>query len=385
MTNINLWGEIFHRAESLVPLIYLVISCYIIYLCFLKKELPKRERKKLSFIALTFMGVFVLMTSRVLICLTTGYSDDFLTKPILAANLIQIFLPLQIYNRIRAVGKEADYSSLTLISSAIFILNILFMAFMFYYRIESNLILMIIISLILTVSFSAVIISGVKFYRLKVESDEDTFQKLINLSFLLGITLLLIAAYLLYIIYGNSGARINLFEAAFSILNFFIVIKLLSPYLNTGSFDIVLDDDKAKQILSGERRLNEETKNEEIRDRLIKYFESEKPYLRSDITIQEVSLYLYTNKSYISRVINDSYGHNFSQFVNYYRIEEAKRLFHNDTKLSIQQLCDLSGFGSMATFTIAFRFFVGRSPADWCKDQKMKMYHEKEYGKDCRR
>ena len=71
-------------------------------------------------------------------------------------------------------------------------------------------------------------------------------------------------------------------------------------------------------------------------------------------------------------MINENFDSNFSQFVNQHRVEEAKRLFADDTKLSIQQLCDLSGFGSTATFTMAFRIFTGKTPADWCREYKIK-------------
>ena len=110
----------------------------------------------------------------------------------------------------------------------------------------------------------------------------------------------------------------------------------------------------------------------DLRDRILKYFEEEKPYLKADLTIHEVALYLYSNKTYISRVINDSFGLNFNQFVNKFRIEEAKRLYGKNRALSVNRLCALSGFGSMATFTISFRIFTGTSPAEWCKNYRIK-------------
>ena len=106
------------------------------------------------------------------------------------------------------------------------------------------------------------------------------------------------------------------------------------------------------------------------------YFETEKPYLNPRLTITEVALYLYSNKTYLSRLINDHYNNNFSQFVNYYRIQVAKELFLKDNRMTIHQLCDLSGFGSMATFTMAFRLNVGNSPAEWCKEQKIKRQND---------
>lgn len=114
-------------------------------------------------------------------------------------------------------------------------------------------------------------------------------------------------------------------------------------------------------------------RDDNIRRRLIKYFEEEKPYLRADLSINEVASYLYSNKSYVSRVINDHFKKNFNQFVNFYRIEEAKRIFMTDRSLSITNWYQKAGFGSMASFCISFRIYTGASPADWCKEQKSKI------------
>lgn len=114
-------------------------------------------------------------------------------------------------------------------------------------------------------------------------------------------------------------------------------------------------------------------RDDNIRRRLIKYFEEEKPYLRADLSINEVASYLYSNKSYVSRVINDHFKKNFNQFVNFYRIEEAKRIFLIDRSLSITNWYQKAGFGSMASFCISFRIYTGASPADWCKEQKSKI------------
>lgn len=138
----------------------------------------------------------------------------------------------------------------------------------------------------------------------------------------------------------------------------------LSEHYRSGYFD--------HSIHSGNFCI-EQNKIEELRARLIKYFEEEKPYLRSNLTINEVSLNLYTNKTYLSRVINESMNKNFNQLLNNYRIDEAKRLFFQNQNISMEDLCVKSGFGSMASFTIAFRIYAGTSPSDWCKDQKVKI------------
>ena len=378
MLNFNLWGEIFHRAESLIPLIYLVISAYIVYLCILRKELPFKERQTLIVLSLTVSGIFILQLLRMAMPYYEGFSEFVDAKPLLIANLIQLFLPIQVYNKVHLSNKEINFKLYTLTPLLALGLNIILIMILSNYSINASKALISTIIMISAINMSIIVFSVIKLFQAIPKYDANASQKFLNDAFLLILAVILSLIYIFYIVSVKVETRINGFEVALSFVNFLIILKLLYPYIKYHPQEILIENDPTKVSHPGERRIGDEGKNEEIRDRLVQYFEKEKPYLRSDITIQEVSLYLYTNKTYISRVINDCYGHNFNQFVNFYRIEEAKRLFFGDTKLSIQQLCDLSGFGSMATFTIAFRFYVGRSPADWCKDQKMKIYHEKE-------
>lgn len=110
--------------------------------------------------------------------------------------------------------------------------------------------------------------------------------------------------------------------------------------------------------------------------RLINYLEKEKPYLRHKLTIADVSADLYTNKTYVSRAINEFSNINFNQLINQYRINEAKRIFYENPDISMEELCSQSGFGSMAAFSVAFRLYANATPSDWCKSQKIKLRNE---------
>jgi AraC-like DNA-binding protein len=139
------------------------------------------------------------------------------------------------------------------------------------------------------------------------------------------------------------------------------------------------NDDLNAEIRNDSKLLKlEDSKANDLKERLVRYFEKEKPYLNKDLSINEVSLYLYTNKTYLSKIINDNMGQNFNQFINSFRIEEVQRLFQENNNISIQELCKLSGFGCMASFTIAFRIFLGSSPADWCKANRNQLDNNEE-------
>jgi len=185
---------------------------------------------------------------------------------------------------------------------------------------------------------------------------------------------------ILFVLFDVKYLYIRIILFVFSILNSLLFLKITMPY-NAKGLLIDSDDNDNLAHLKEERhkvnrQLSDKIKSDELYGRLLKYFEKEKPFLKQDLKITEVALYLYSNKTYLSRIINDKNNQNFNQFVNSYRIEEVKNLFNENDKLNIQELCYMSGFGSMATFSIAFRFQLGYTPADWCKEQKMRIHNE---------
>lgn len=107
-----------------------------------------------------------------------------------------------------------------------------------------------------------------------------------------------------------------------------------------------------------------------VRTRLLYLFESEKPYLSPNLSINDVAQKLYTNTSYLSRLLNNMMDVNFNEFINNYRIKEAMRLFKEDTSLSLKELCDKSGFRNSSSFNNAFRLNTGYTPGEWCRKVK---------------
>ena len=110
-----------------------------------------------------------------------------------------------------------------------------------------------------------------------------------------------------------------------------------------------------------------------IYERLLGYFEKHKPYLRSDLTINDIVDVVYTNKLYISKAISHCTGRNFCQFVNYYRITHAVELFRADPMLKVVELSAQSGFNSTTSFSAAFRLYMGEKPGDWCRMERARL------------
>jgi AraC-like DNA-binding protein len=111
----------------------------------------------------------------------------------------------------------------------------------------------------------------------------------------------------------------------------------------------------------------------DIYERVVEYFEREKPFLNGDLTINEVVSVVFTNKLYISRAISQYTGRNFCQFVNYYRIVHSLELFRQNPSMKISDLALQSGFNSAVSFGMAFNLFMGQKPGDWCRRERYRL------------
>ena len=114
-----------------------------------------------------------------------------------------------------------------------------------------------------------------------------------------------------------------------------------------------------------------------LKERLLNYFENEKPYLSKDLSMQEVAMRLFTNKSYLSKTINVEMNKNFRELVNYFRVREAMRIFSASPDISMSELRDMCGFNNNASFTSAFKLNTGCTPGEWCRDMKSKLQEER--------
>ncbi len=110
----------------------------------------------------------------------------------------------------------------------------------------------------------------------------------------------------------------------------------------------------------------------ELYERIVEYFESEKPFLDNQLTINDVVKVVFSNKVYISRAISQFTGRNFCQFVNYYRISYSVECFRTNPNLKVNELAEISGFNSVVSYNMAFRLFMNENPSDWCRKERHK-------------
>ena len=124
---------------------------------------------------------------------------------------------------------------------------------------------------------------------------------------------------------------------------------------------------EAPQILSEEPKPATESAYTEYHKQLDAWMKTEKPFLNPDFRLMDISDVLPMNRTYLSHLINVEYGCTFYQFVNRYRINEAKHLLRERPYLTIQDVARLSGFSSRIVFTNAFIKDTGMAPREWAK------------------
>ncbi len=107
-------------------------------------------------------------------------------------------------------------------------------------------------------------------------------------------------------------------------------------------------------------------KKKDIKEKLLHYFEQNKPYLQSELSMDILSRELNIPKHQLTEVLNTEIGKNFFQFVNNYRIEAVKSMLADKkNKYSIEAIGYECGFNSKSAFFTVFKNLTGQTPLEY--------------------
>lgn len=101
--------------------------------------------------------------------------------------------------------------------------------------------------------------------------------------------------------------------------------------------------------------------------RIEHWVSTEKPYLKPDITIEVLANELNMSVKELSVTINRHFQMNFYEYINQYRIEEAKKSLVNEQNKSITEIFYAVGFNSKSVFNTFFKKSVGMTPSQYRK------------------
>ncbi len=101
------------------------------------------------------------------------------------------------------------------------------------------------------------------------------------------------------------------------------------------------------------------------KNQIIEIMSLEKPYFNSTFTLNKLSKQISLPTYLTSYVINKGFRSNFSDFVNSYRIDEAKTKLTSSAyyHIKIAEVAYECGFNTLSSFNIAFKKNVGITPS----------------------
>ena len=110
-------------------------------------------------------------------------------------------------------------------------------------------------------------------------------------------------------------------------------------------------------------------KKKEILLRLKKNMEKNKVYLNPDLTLTKLAESTAIPAKHLSQIINEEYELNFNDFINRYRVDEAKRKLVDPAAkdFKLLRIAFEAGFNSKSVFNIAFKKSTGVSPSEFRK------------------
>lgn len=155
-------------------------------------------------------------------------------------------------------------------------------------------------------------------------------------------------------------ANINLIISVFAlfVICWFVLKALYQPKLFLGV-------DKNLTTLKKVQKSTTET--DQTLKLLSEYMSTEKPYLDPELNLQKLAIGLNLPEKQLSQLINKHIGKHFFDYVNEYRINDAKTLLKEQTELTVLEILYQIGFNSKSSFYTAFKKETLQTPLAYRK------------------
>lgn len=208
---------------------------------------------------------------------------------------------------------------------------------------------------------------GIEFFRFRKKSVDMPSVRLLNLLSLI------IIIYFLFNQFSNpiykgvhkiSGYSMVEWPVDIGFLSLLVLLfSILALMVNTGS-TLFPSAKYARSSLST-------SSYQDIVERAKRMVEDGMLYKKESLTLSELSIMMGTNSKYLSQSINAKLQCSFVDFVNGYRVEEAKRLMLDRTNRSftLEAIGSLAGFKSKSVFFRAFKKATGMTPNQFLTSQ----------------
>ena len=234
------------------------------------------------------------------------------------------------------------------------------------------------------ITYSILILIILSKYRHEIKNFQSNIDKAVLKSLTVGTVLIFISW-----IIGSIAVNLELLDL-FENIDFFVFVYLILvlviyfiSYVAITSPEVFklehrtlsIDFFTALEIVGKDPHVNTEDEKlddinanlKEENNSLIQFMEREKPYLNSDLGLQELADKSGILRYHLSAIIKQEHKMNFYEFINSYRVEEVKRLMVEpaNRNLKLISLAYDAGFNSKASFNRIFKQITGMTPSEF--------------------
>lgn len=163
--------------------------------------------------------------------------------------------------------------------------------------------------------------------------------------------------------FANESSSVHTYLYTFTslfvlfIISWFVLNALYRPNLFAG----------INKDLVPVKSVNELKEEPEQLKNLLQFMETEKPYLDDKLTLQKLAEQFNLPEKQLSLLINQHTGKHFFDFINEFRINDAKILLKEKSQLTVLEVLYEVGFNSKSSFYTAFKKETNLTPTDYRK------------------
>jgi AraC-like DNA-binding protein len=187
------------------------------------------------------------------------------------------------------------------------------------------------------------------------------------------LALMLVSAVNSYLSFRSLGqAYFFLLSFTIFLLLLFIIFVLFKALRNPAIFSVWEEKEIEEAVQTARYAASpmQDDEKKRILEKLLQHMQSQRPYLEPELTLNDLAAQIAVKPKLLSQVINELLHKNFFEFINHYRIEEAKRLLNNpkDKKITVLEVMYEVGFNSKSSFNTLFKKDTGLTPGEFKKN-----------------
>jgi AraC-like DNA-binding protein len=206
-------------------------------------------------------------------------------------------------------------------------------------------------------------------HRISLKEEHSNIEKNENLGWLLSVAIFYVVYCVFALVVAIIGISTGMDYRLPHIFNYSAMLVLVFML----SFYGLRQQELKNRYLTGVKNLKSyqnsnlsDSQKEIIRKKIIRYVETEKAYLQSDLNMEMLANAIHIQRYQVTEVLNTTLGMNFFQFINGYRVEAVKKMLAKDgDKYSIEAIGYDCGFSSKSVFFAVFKKETGMTPKEY--------------------